>query len=135
MFDYFGWGSPITIFGFVIIVLIINGIFLTLRTREKHKTMREILRSGQPVDPATLKSLGLCDGQDNGDTRSSQAIAGLILLAVSVGLVVMAYQIQRVEGDEKVLPIMMGVAAIPALISVALLISAFFNRSRKSDAD
>ena len=115
----FGWGDPISLFGFVLIIILIGSVSSYLKVRAQQKTLREAIRAGQPIDPALLGSLE----RDSGADPRSLRIGGLVTLAVAVALVLFGWQIGRVAGDDEVFGVMIAVAAFPALIGIALLIA------------
>lgn len=125
-FDW-SFGAPLGVFGFVILIILLNGIFSVIRTRAKQEVLREAIRSGQSVDPEILRSL-----QDSQEDEGSGVTAGLILMAVAVGLVFLGYQIGKVEPDEPIFDIMLGVAGIPFMIGLILFISGLFRGNKKT---
>ena len=120
----FGWGDPISLFGFVLIIILIGSVSSYLKVRAQQKTLREAIRAGQPIDPALLGSLE----RDSGADPRSLRIGGLVTLAVAVALVLFGWQIGRVAGDDEVFGVMIAVAAFPALIGIALLIASTAKR-------
>lgn len=124
MDTYVDWnyGAPMGVFGFIILIVLINAVASVFRTRAKQELLREAIRSGHDIDPEMLESL-----QEH-DRQGSNALAGMILMAVAAGLVFMGYQIQKVEVDEPIFDIMLGVASIPFFIGVVLLISSLFQK-------
>ena len=126
------WGSPVITFGFVILIILLNGIFSVMRTRQRQETIRELIKSGQQLDPSVMREL-TTDKESQEDSRQSKVVAGVILIAVAIGLAFLGYQIEQVTGDDEVFPILSAVAAIPGLIGVALLIlSVIMGGSKKS---
>jgi hypothetical protein len=121
----FTWGSPATVFGFIIAIVLINGIVSVLRNKAKQETIREAIRSGK-FDEATVKSIADREEGD-GDTT----LAGFILIAVAAALVFFAYQIGSLDEDEGLVTIFLGIAAFPAFIGVVLLIAGLLRRGRK----
>ena len=114
----FGWGDPISVFGFVLIIILIGSVSSYLKVRAQQKTLREAIRAGQPIDPALLGSIGREGSVDPRGLR----IGGLVTLAAAVALVLFGWQIGRVAGDDEVFGVMVAVAAFPALIGIALLV-------------
>lgn len=125
--DFFdSWHQPIGVFTFVILLVFIGSFFSYLKQRQKTELLKEAMRSGQTIDPALLKDL-----KSEEDDGSGGVTAGFILIAVAVGLVFMGYQIGKVEGDEEVFAIMQGVAAIPGLIGVVLIVGGLISKAGK----
>ena len=122
----FGFGTPIGVFTFVLLIILIGNVFSWLRTRAQMETMREAIRSGQPIDPSILAALE----PHERDARRGFLVGGLVTLAVAVALVVFGWQIARVTGDDQVAGVMLAVSAFPGLIGVALLIGAALTRER-----
>lgn len=113
------------VFGFIIIVVLINAVASVFRTRAKQDVMREAIKSGHDISPEIIDSFQERDSEGG-------IVPGLILMAVAVGLVFMGHQIGTVSQDEEVLDIMLGVASIPFLIGVVLFIAALFGKKSKS---
>ncbi|MEM9234296.1 MAG: DUF6249 domain-containing protein [Pseudomonadota bacterium] len=120
------WHQPVGVFTFVIILVFIGSFLSYQKQRQKNQQIKEAQRSGQTIDPELLKDLKSDDDDGGGVT------AGFILIAVAVGLVFMGYQIGEVSGDSEIFPLMQGVAAIPGLIGVVLIIGGLISKgSRK----
>lgn len=134
--DYSSWHDswpfgPIGVFGFVLALVLMNGIFSVLKTRAVQATMREAIKNGQDIDPGLLRSIEEEEDRNGGGSIT----AGLILMAVAVGLVFLGHQIEKVEQDEPVFEIMLGVAGIPFLIGVVLFISGLLKASMRKGQD
>lgn len=121
MYD-FDWGDPLTLFLFVGGLIVITGVFSVIRTNAKARIIRDAIQSGQPMDPELLKTLQ--DEDDN--SRAGNVTGGLVLMGAAAGLAVLGYQLRSAEPNEPIFEIMLGVAAIPFLIGVALLLGALF---------
>lgn len=129
--DYINhWGSPIVIFGFVVLIVLINGIFAWLRESSRQETLREAIRNGVDIDPVALKE---AFARTSGDSRGGRAIGGLVLLAVGTAMLFFGYQIGQVEGDDEILMIFTGISAFPFLIGTALLVSSLFGGKSKQE--
>ena len=115
----FGWGDPIGVFGVVLLIILIGSVSSWLKVRAQQATLREAIRSGQPVDPALLGTIE----RDRIDPRGLM-IGGLVTVAVAIALPVFGWQIGRVSGDAEVFGVMLGVAAFPGLVGLALLLGA-----------
>lgn len=122
-FHTFGWGQPVGVFGFVILIVLIGSLFSWLKTRAQQETIREAIRKGIDLDPQMLNKL------DNpSDGKGSLLLAGMILLAASVALVFFGYQIGQVEPDDEVFTIFLGIAGFPFMIGIVLLLVGLFRR-------
>ena len=102
---------------FIILIVLIGSFFSYMKTRSRNEVIREALRSGQQLDPKLLEEL------NSDDSQGGLLVAGLVTMAVAVGLVFMGYQIGQVDGDSDVFEIMKGVAAIPGLIGAVLFVA------------
>ncbi len=99
------------------------------RTNEAmQQTMRAAIDKGTELTPETVKAMGMRPRRPQTDLR-----AGLILVAVALGLVVMGTGINAVEPDEGIVQIMAGVSAIPGFIGIALLLMHFFLKKENDD--
>ncbi|GGD02359.1 hypothetical protein [Aquisalinus flavus] len=122
-FDY--WQAPMGVFTFVILIVLINGLFHWLKVRSQQQTLREAIKSGVQIDPEALKAVAV---SRNDDSPGGRVFVGLILVAVACALMFFGYQIGRADGDPEVFTIFQGIAAFPGLIGVVFLISAPFAR-------
>lgn len=130
--DYFfdHWDQPVGLWGFIIIIVLIGSVTSYMKYKSRNDLMKEALRSGQEIDPAILEDLKDPDGDGSG-----LMIGGAVTLAVAVGLVIMGYQIGKVEGDDEIFEVMKGVAAIPGLIGIVLLIGGFISKMSRGKKD
>ena len=123
--DFFGWGVPPGVFGFVILLVLIGSVTSWLKTRAEQATLREAIRAGQPIDPHLLASL-----QDSPKrTREGLRIGGFVTIAVAIALVGFGFLLERASGDDQILLVMSGVALFPGLVGVALLLASATMRS------
>jgi len=130
-FDY--WHAPMGVFTFVILIVLINGIFHWLRVRSQQQTLREAIKSGVQIDPEALKAVST--PSSNNDSPGGRIFVGLILIAVACALAFFGYQIGTVDGDPEVFTIFQGIAAFPGLIGVVFLISAPFAKRSSKEQD
>jgi len=77
---------------FILAIILIGSLFDYLKSRSRNEVIREALKSGQPLDPETLKDF-------RSDDRGRLIIGGLVTMAVAMGLVFMGYQIGKTDGD------------------------------------
>ena len=118
--DY--WQAPMGVFTFVILIVLINGLFHWLKVRSQQETLREAIKSGVQIDTEALKAVST--SSSNSDSPGGRVFVGLILIAVAGALAFFGYQIGRVEGYREVFKIFQGIAAFPGLLGVVFLISA-----------
>ena len=126
----FGWDAPLGVFGFVILIILIGNLFSWLKVRAQQETLREAIRSGQPLDPSIVETL------DSGrrENREGLFVGGLITLAAAAALVLFGWQMGRVADEPDLLGVMLAVAAFPALVGIALLVTAAVTRRKDSGA-
>ncbi len=118
MNEYFElWGPGPSLWGFIILVILIGSFFNYLQERSRNETIREAMRSGQQIDQEILRSL------DDDSRGGGLFVGGFVTLAAALGLIVLGHQISVAEGEPEVFEILKGVAAIPGFIGVALILS------------
>lgn len=122
-FHVFGWGQPISVFGFVILIVLIGSLFSWLKTRSQQETIREAIKAGIELDPDMLNKLESSSGGKGGIM-----LGGMICIAVAVALVFFGYQIGKVETDEQILTIFLGIAGFPFMVGVVLLLVGLFRK-------
>ncbi len=118
MQDY-GVGIASAAFWAFIAAIILGGIWSDIRKREtKNETLRRVIESGQPIDPAILNKLV------GGDKRLdiSLKVAGIITLFVAPGLAVLGWFIGKIA-PASMIPIL-GAASLIAFVGVGLLVAA-----------
>ncbi|MBL4790323.1 MAG: hypothetical protein JKY60_15230 [Kordiimonadaceae bacterium] len=90
--ENFGIGAGMAAMAFwgFIAVAVIAGVWDNVRKREaQHETVRRLIESGKTIDPAVVdKLLQLSDGKSERLDRDFK-VAGLWMLPISVGLVVL----------------------------------------------
>lgn len=114
--NFYDWHGGIGLWGFIIAIVLIGSFFSYMKQKSRNELVREAMKNGQTIDPDMLKDL------KEEDEKGGMILGGAICIAVAVGLVFMGYQIDKVEQDENVYEIMKGVAAIPGLVGVVLMI-------------
>jgi uncharacterized membrane protein YwzB len=115
-------------------VMVIAIVWFASQARAKsnqaiQKTVQKAIEKGIELTPETVKALGV--QPDRGPHRDLRS--GMILIAVALGLVVMGTAIGFTDGDEEVMPILAGVAAIPGFIGLALIGMHIFIKNDKSE--
>lgn len=103
----------------------------TQRRKATLSTIEEAIRGGQQMTPDTIKALGMPQKSSaNGDLK-----AGLILIAVAAGFLVLGWAIGSMEGDEEAMYIMPAIASFPGFIGVVLVCFGLMGRKKeKQDA-
>lgn len=126
--DY-GHIKLLTIFLFVLAIIVINRIFWFRRTKLWHETARLALEKGQPV-PNIWDGCSSWRSRGGWGGRAWDFRRGLVLIAVGCGLYL---------GLAEVHPSARFFAAIPAFMGVALLVSAlmsgWINRNNPNPPD
>jgi hypothetical protein len=122
-------------FGFwmFIAAVVVSGMWFDSKKREgQQETLRRLVDSGKNIDSSVMeKMLAASDGDKrmDGELRT----AGIIVLFVSPGLYVLGYFMNSI--NEKLLPIMTGVAALVAFVGVGLLVAAKVAGNQYDDRD
>lgn len=126
-----GWHPyPMGVFTFVILIILINGLFHWLREKSKQETLREAIKSGVKLEPDALKEISVSTGENS---RTNRLLVGLILIAVAGALVFFGYQVGKASGDDEVFPIFQGIAAFPGLIGIVFLALSPFGKKGGQD--
>ncbi len=121
---------PITLF-IVIGAIVIVPRYMKSREQEGlQATLRAAIERGQPLPPEVIEAI----------TREAKPIAapgrdlrrGIVWLGVAAGFVGLGYALGYADTDasDAFWPLI-GVAAFPGFIGVALIVIAFLNRSKK----
>ncbi len=116
-----GFGlTTLAFWGFLAAVVVAGTWQAARERREQHETMRRIVESGRDIDP------DLIDRIFRGDKRSGRdlKIAGLITISASPGLAILGWFLSAT--NEKVLMVLLGVAALVACVGIGLLFAARF---------
>jgi hypothetical protein len=131
-----GTGAGLGALGFWLFIasVIAVGVWYDIRRREaQHETLRRIVESGQPIDEAVIdKVLALTSG--NRDLARDLKISGLIMVFIAPGLIVLGWLLSA-AGEENLLLIMLGVAALVAFIAAGLLIASRVARKWRDAPD
>ncbi len=135
--DWMEWDQPsglIVIFAFIILLVLINQIFSTIKRGQATKAIRDAAAAGQPIDPEAIRALG---ADEDGEGDGFQA--PVVLISVALGIIALGFVLGLAGGDTftsvgDVTLVFAGAAAIPGFIGIGLLILAIARRSgRKRD--
>jgi hypothetical protein len=123
---------PLGAFAMVAAIVGFNVWAGTSKRRQVMETVRDAIRSGQQLDPATIKALGAQEKPKGGDLKS-----GLILIAVAAAFIVMGYGIGSAEVSDapEIVPIFTAIAAFPGFIGVVLVLFGLGNLRKSRDED
>ena len=115
-------------FWLFIAAVVIGGMWYSIRENEsQQETIRRIIESGQPIDPALMdKLVGTDDRLDR-----ELMVAGLIVLFIAPGLAVLGWFISLLSAPW-LMP-MLGVAALMAFIGIGLIVAAKFAEKAYRD--
>lgn len=122
---------PLGAFTMVIAIVGLTVWSRAARRKQVMETVRDAIRSGQTLDPATIKALGAEEPKKKGGDLK----AGLILIAVAAALVVFGYAIGSADvGDTpEIVPIFTAIAAFPGFIGVVLVLFGVVSLFRPKD--
>jgi hypothetical protein len=110
-------------FGFwmFIAAVVVGGMWFEARKRETQQdTLRRLVESGKDIDEAVLEKI-LAIGNKGNRNDQELTTAGLIMLFISPGLLVLGYFMQGL--NEVLLTLLAGVAGLVAFIGIGLLVA------------
>lgn len=128
----FGVGAGLAALGFWIFLamVVVAGIWYGLRERQaQHETLRHLIGSGQPLDPALREQLLQsvpAGAHGPGGSQHQLRSGGVVMLFIAPGLALLAWLgFGGPEADlVQVQRILYGVALMVGLIGVGLLVAA-----------
>ncbi len=121
---------PISMFAMILgIVWVISASKAKSKIEIQH-TIQAAIGNNTELTPEVIKALGANPAKPYADLR-----AGVVLIAVALGFVILGYNISNVEGNKEVMSIMTGVAAFPGLIGLALIAMHFFLKGKKDGTE
>ncbi len=128
-----GFGMAAFAFWGFIASCVVGGIWYAIREKEaEHATLRSIIESGKEIDADLIEKIVGDDGKSEDDLK----VAGLITMSVSPGLVLLGYVLKIAAGNEKIFPILSGVAGLVFFVAAGLLLAArVVARSNTSNND
>jgi len=121
---------PLGVFTMVAAIVGFNVWGSATKRKQVMETVRDAIRSGQPLDAETIKALGAQEKPKGGDLK-----AGLILIAVAGALIVFGYMFggsELIDAPEMI-PIMTAAAAFPGFIGVVLVVFGLANLGKRKD--
>ena len=118
---------PLGIFLMVAAIVIVPRWFRSRERREMQQTLRTAIDKGQALPPEIIEAMGQEEVR-KAPSASRDFRKGVILLAVSIGIVLFGYAVSFEEMDA-LYPIA-GIAAIPGMIGLAFIILSAFNKNK-----
>lgn len=118
---------PLGVFLMVAAIVIVPRWFRSRERREMQQTLRTAIDKGQSLPPEIIEAMGQEEVR-KAPSATRDLRKGVILLAVSVGIVLFGYGVSF-ENMDAIYPIS-GMAAIPAMIGLAFIILSFFNKNK-----
>ena len=112
------FGMPVFIFGIIF-------FFLYRSNAERQKTLRRYIEKSDSMTPEVMDALKSI--QKKPKTPMNDVRAGLILIAIAAGFIIWRYLDHGEIGGG-----LAGIAAVPGMIGVALLILGIIGLSRKA---
>lgn len=119
---------PIAVFVMVAVIVVVPRYLKSLERQKMADTLRAAIEKGQPLPPEMINLLTVSGRVRPAPSPQRDLRRGVILLAVALGLVVMGLLIGQGEPDATY-P-MVGLAAIPAFIGLALIVISRFGKDR-----
>ncbi len=115
----------IMIFGMPVFIVGIIFFFVTRANADRQKTLRMAIEKSDNLSPEVMSALQSM--QKKPKTPMNDVRAGLILMAVAGGLIIWRYMDHGEIGGG-----LAGIAAVPGMIGVALLILGIIGLNRKA---
>ncbi len=119
---------PLSPFIMVIALVWLGAWSRAKSNKEVQKSIQKAIEKGVELTPETIKAMGGQERSPQSDLRS-----GLISIAVALGMVALGFGIGEAGESAEIIAIMVGAAAIPGFIGVALLMMHFFMKKDKAD--
>ena len=124
---------PLGVFAMVAAIVGFNVWGAASRRRQVMETVRDAIRSGQSLDPETIKALGAEEPKGKGGDLKP----GMILIAVAAALVVFGFLIGRSDFADapEVVTVFIAIAAFPGFIGVVLVLFGLAGLMRGKPSD
>ena len=117
--------AVIMIFGMPVFIVAIIFFFVSRANADRQKTLRMAIERSDNLSPEVMNALQSM--QKKPKTPMNDVRAGLILIAVAGGLIIWQYLDHGEIGGG-----LAGIAAVPGMIGVALLILGIIGLNRKA---
>jgi len=117
--------AVLMIFGMPVFIIGIIFFFIHRSNAERQKTLRMAIERSDNLSPEVMNALQSM--QKKPKTPMNDVRAGLILIAVAAGLIIWRYLDHGEIGGG-----LAGIAAVPGMIGVALLILGIIGLNRKA---
>lgn len=116
----------------MIVAIVLGPIWLTGRYRSEervrmHETLRMAFDKGQSLPPEIVESLVQ---EKPRPTPDRDLRGGVIWLAVGLGVAIFGWVLGYEDSEARY--VLMGMAAIPALVGIALIVLGLLGRDRKA---
>ena len=122
-----------TIFASLVAIIVGPSWLKSRDRREVQQTVRAAIEKGQPLPPEVIDSLSK-EATRNLPSRSRDLRQGVIWLAIGIGLAAFGTISEMSWGgdgwDGPDFGGIVGIAAIPATIGLALIVLSFFNKNK-----
>ncbi len=117
--------APLTVFGSIVAIVWIIQAYISKNRRAVLETIRMAIEKGQELTPETVRALGVPRRNRHGDLKW-----GVIWLAIAAACVVAGFIGAKVDYDDEHFWTMLGVAAFPGFVGLALLFFWLVTRGR-----
>ncbi|MFY8143002.1 MAG: DUF6249 domain-containing protein [Caulobacter sp.] len=118
---------PVALFAMICAVVCVPLYLKSKERMEMQATLRLAIEKGQPVPPEVIEAL--TRNVKTPPTRLRDLRAGIIWLAIGVGVGLATYFGDFLEGDMDFDGF--GIACIPAVIGIAFIVLSFFNPNKE----
>ena len=128
-------GTGLAALGFWLFIgmTVFAGVWGNVKKRDgNHETLRRIVESGQPIDPAFADKLLELTSESRDKARELN-VGGVIMLPTAAGLAILGWSMSILLADE-LLFITFGVAPLVALIGFGLLAAAHIVRREDDES-
>ena len=121
---------PISMFAMVFGVVWVIAGSKSKSKKEVQRTIQAAINNNTELTPEVIKALGTSPAKPYADLRN-----GIVLIAVALGFIVLGTSISNTEHNEEAMSVMLGVAAFPGFIGLALVAMHFFLKSKKDNIE
>ena len=121
--NFYGIG----VFGFIILIVLINSIASVIKSGHRSSIIKEALRSGKDIDPALMESFA---DEDSAEKSGGMVTGGGVLIAVALALILLGFVGSDYIDEPNAKMGMAAVAAFPGFIGIVLVISGLANKNK-----